>query len=71
MYVESVPNRSSPPAILLRESSRSDGKIVKRTVANLSSWPATQIDALRRVMLQRPRRTEGYKQAWARRKSAP
>jgi len=50
MYVESVPNRNSPPAILLRESSRVDGKIVKRTLANLSSWPAAQIDALRRVL---------------------
>jgi len=50
MYVESVPNRNSPPAILLRESSRSDGKIVKRTLANLSCWPASQIDALRRVL---------------------
>jgi len=50
MYVESVPNRNSPPAILLRESSRVDGKIVKRTLANLSSWPASQIDALRRVL---------------------
>jgi transposase len=50
MYVESVPNRNSPPAILLRESSRIDGKIVKRTLANLSSWPAAQIDALRRVL---------------------
>jgi transposase len=50
MYVESVPNRSSPPAILLRESSRVDGKIVKRTLANLSTWPVAQIDALRRVL---------------------
>jgi len=50
MYVESVPNRNSPPAILLRESSRIDGRIVKRTLANLSSWPASQIDALRRVL---------------------
>lgn len=50
MYVESVPNRNSPPAILLRQSSRIDGKIVKRTLANLSSWPASQIDALRRVL---------------------
>jgi transposase len=50
MYVESVPNRNSPPAILLRESSRIDGKIVKRTLANLSSWPASQIDGLRRVL---------------------
>jgi transposase len=50
MYVESVPNRSSPPAILLRESSRVDGKIVKRTLANLSDWPPSRIDALRRVL---------------------
>ena len=50
MYVESVPNRNSPPAILLRSSSRLDGKIVKRTLANLSDWPAAQIDALRRVL---------------------
>jgi transposase len=50
MYVESVPNRNSPPAILLRESSRLGGKIVKRTLANLSSWPPSQIDALRRVL---------------------
>jgi len=50
MYVESVPNRNSPPAILLRESSRIGGKIVKRTLANLSSWPASQIDGLRRVL---------------------
>jgi len=50
MYVESVPNRKSPPAILLRESLRQDGKVVKRTLANLSAWPTSQIDALRRVL---------------------
>lgn len=50
MYVESVPNRNSPPAILLRESSRINNKIVKRTLANLSAWPPDQIDALRRVL---------------------
>ncbi len=50
MYVESVPNRNSPPAILLREASRIDGKIVKRTLANLSSWPPPQIDSFRRVL---------------------
>jgi hypothetical protein len=50
MYVEFVPNRNSPPAILLRESSRLDGKIVKRTLANLSDWPAPQIANLRRVL---------------------
>lgn len=50
MYVESVPNRNSPPAILLRESSRLQGRVVKRTLANLSSWPAQQIEALRRLL---------------------
>jgi transposase len=50
MYVESVPNRHSPPAILLRESFREDGKIVKRTLANLSAWPASQTSALRRLL---------------------
>lgn len=50
MYVESVANRNSPPAILLRQCSRLDGKVVKRTLANLSAWPATQVDSLRRVL---------------------
>ena len=36
MYIESVPNRNSPPAILLRESYRDGGEIKKRTIANLS-----------------------------------
>jgi transposase len=50
MYVERVPNRNSPPAILLRESYRDGDKIKKRTLANLSDWPAPKIDALRRVL---------------------
>ena len=50
MYVETVANRNSPPAILLRQSSRDGSKIVKRTLANLSHWPPAQIDALRRVL---------------------
>lgn len=50
MYVERVPNRNSPPAVLLRESSRNGGKIIKRTLANLSHWPQAQIDSLRRVL---------------------
>ena len=41
MYIESVPNRSSPPAILLRESFRENGRVRKRTLANLSDWPTT------------------------------
>lgn len=50
MYVERVPNRNSPPAILLRESYRDGDKFKKRTLANLSDWPATKIEALRRVL---------------------
>jgi transposase len=50
MYIDIVPNRNSPPAVLLRESTREGGKIHKRTLANLSSWPAPQIEALRRVL---------------------
>lgn len=50
MYVAVVPNRSSPPAILLRESFRQDGKVRNRTLANLSHWPAAQIEALRDVL---------------------
>src|ERR1700680_3829092 len=50
MYVERIPNRNSPPAILLRESYRDGDKIRKRTLANLSDWPAPKIEALRRVL---------------------
>jgi len=50
MYVESIPNRSSPPAILLRESVRQGNKVRKRTLANLSDWPPQKIEALRRVL---------------------
>ena len=50
MYIESVPNRSSPPAILLRESYRKDGHVKKRTLANLSKLPAAAIETLRRVL---------------------
>ena len=50
MYVAVVPNRNSPPAILLRESFREAGKVRNRTVANLSHWPAAQIEALRQVL---------------------
>src|SRR5260370_33082322 len=50
MYVERIPNRNSPPAILLRESYRDGDKIKKRTLANLSDWPAAKIEALRLVL---------------------
>ena len=47
VYIERVPNRSSPPAILLRESFRKDGKVRKRTVLNLTKWPPHLVDGLR------------------------
>jgi hypothetical protein len=50
MYVERVPNRSSPPAILLREAWREEGKIRKRTLANLSHWSAEKVESLRRLL---------------------
>lgn len=50
MYVAEIPNRSSPPAILLREGYREGGKVKSRTLANLSSWPREKIEALRRVL---------------------
>ena len=54
MYVVKVPNRGSPPAVLLRESYRADGKVKNRTLANLSSWPEAKVDALSRVLKGRP-----------------
>ncbi len=50
MYVATIPNRSSPPAVLLRESWREEGKVKKRTLANLSDWPAEKVERLRRVL---------------------
>ena len=54
MYVVKVPNRGSPPAILLRESYREDGKVKNRTLANLSAWPDAKVDALTRVLKGQP-----------------
>ena len=50
MYVATVPNRNSPPAILLRESFRLNGKVLNRTLANISHWPTAQLEALRAVL---------------------
>ena len=54
MYVERIPNRTSPPAILLREAWREAGRVRKRTVANLTHWPAARVEALRRVLRDEP-----------------
>ena len=54
MYVEVVPNRGSPPAILLREGKREGSKVRKRTLANLSGWPPAKVDALRKLLKNLP-----------------
>jgi hypothetical protein len=54
MYVVKVPNRGSPPAILLRESYREAGKVKNRTLANLSAWPEAKVEALARVLKGQP-----------------
>ena len=50
MFIETVPNRSSPPAVLLRESYREGGRVKKRTLANLSRLPASVVDGLRGLL---------------------
>ena len=58
MYVARVPNRGSPPAILLRESYREGGKVKNRILANLSRWPDEKVDALARVLKGLPAQVE-------------
>jgi hypothetical protein len=50
MFVDLVPNRNSRPAVLLRESYREGDKVKKRTLANLSDWPAQKVEALKAVL---------------------
>ncbi len=50
MYIATVPNRTSPPAILIRESYRDHEKVKTRTIANISHWDAARIEALRRAL---------------------
>ncbi len=54
MYIEIVPNRNSPPAVLLREGWREGSKTFKRTLANLSHWPQQKIDSFRRLLQDEP-----------------
>jgi transposase len=54
MYIETVPNRNSPPAILLREGWREGSKTRKRTLANLSDWPQEKIETFRRLLRDEP-----------------
>ncbi len=50
MYIATIPNRTSPPAILLREGYREGGKVKTRTLANITHWPAEKIEALRQLL---------------------
>jgi transposase/ribosomal protein L35 len=54
MYIETVPNRNSPPAVLLREGWREGSKTLKRTLANLSHWPQQKIETFRRLLQDEP-----------------
>jgi hypothetical protein len=54
MYIDTVPNRNSRPAVLLREGWRAGGKICKRTLANLTEWPAHKVELLRRLLRDEP-----------------
>jgi hypothetical protein len=58
MYVTRVPNRGSPPAVLLRESYRESGKVKTRTLANLSRWPEAKVEALSQVLKGLPPRVD-------------
>ena len=58
MYVARIPNRGSPPAILLRESYREGGKVKNRTLANLSHWPEHKVDTLARALKGLPPKLE-------------
>jgi transposase len=54
MYIDTIPNRNSPPAILLREGRRQGKRIIKRTLANLSHWPQFKVEALRALLNNQP-----------------
>jgi hypothetical protein len=63
MYIEVVPNRDSKPCILLRESYRQDGKVCKRTLANLSKLPSEALEGLR-VLLRGGTVVEDFSQSF-------
>jgi transposase len=50
MYIAIVPNRNSPPAVLLREGWREGNKTRQRTLANLSDWPQEKVETFRRLL---------------------
>jgi Transposase DDE domain len=69
--VARVPNRGSPPAVLLRESYREAGKVKNRTLSNLSSWPEAKVEALSRVLKGQPPPAADLDQAFEITRSLP
>ena len=69
MYLTRIPNRGSPPAVLLRESYREGGKVKTRTLANLSKLPAQSVEAIKRAL--RGERLVAAEQAWEINRSLP
>lgn len=60
MFVATIPNRKSPPAILLREGYREHGKMKMRTLANLSHWPTEKLETFKQALeAARGKRTVG------------
>jgi transposase len=70
MHIERVPNRNSPPAVLLRQSYREEGKVRKRTLANLSKLPDDVIEGLR-ILLKGGSAIEGLESAFEIERSLP
>src|SRR3954471_12518672 len=50
MFIQVIPNRGSPPAILLRESYREGGKVKKRTLCNLTHWPPSLLEGFKALL---------------------
>lgn len=69
MYIERVPNRNSRPAMLLRIGWREGRRVRKKTLANLTDWPAEKVEALRRLL--RDERLIGADEAFAIERSLP
>jgi Transposase DDE domain len=60
MYIATVKNRNSPPALLLRESYRENGKVKSRTLANLTHVPQEGIEALRLALKLKQRSPRAF-----------
>src|SRR5215208_494572 len=71
MYITRVPNRGSPPAVLLRESYRDNGKVKTRTLANLSRWPEHKVNRLDRSLKGLPPAGWDLSEAFAITRSLP